>query len=361
MILFFFLILECIARVSSGEVLGDIKSKVMYEDGRHNSNSDLILWRGNFWLIHQNSIFHFGTGVSKLFLWRSMDGVVWWKVAEFSVDGEDIRDPKFTVINGNLFLYVLPNKDFFAEPYTTFFAYSRDGTKWSVLKEVEGDAKGWLLWRPKTVDNVQWYVTGYWSGHGRSALFSSEDGIRWNMVSEIHSGDRNDETDFEFIDSRTIIATLRLEKSDSVFGDSEAGTMIAVSKYPYNQWEKKYTKLTRLDGPCLFRWGDKVLALGRRDLYNEGPFWYTGSIFNRKRTSLFVVEPDGLKFLVDLPSGGDTSYGGVAYRGDYLYICYYSSPLGCDVPWILGMLGQTNIYMVKLEKKFLNDLVSGIK
>lgn len=331
--------------------------RVVFEDGKHNSNTDLILWRGNFWLIHQNSDFHFGTKNSRLFLWTSSDLVCWRKVSQFSIPGDDVRDPKFAVINGNLFLYILPNKDFFAEPYTTYFAYSRDGSKWSALREVEGDAKGWLLWRPKTRDSVYWYVTGYWSGHGKSALFRSENGIKWDLVSIIHEGDRNDETDFEFLENGTIIATLRLEKSDSIFGDPEGGTLIAVSEYPYERWEKTYTNLTRLDGPCLFRFRNKVLALGRKDLANEGPFWYTGSIFNKKRTSLFIVEPKLLKFVLDFPSCGDTSYGGITFRGEYLYVCYYSSPLDFDIPWLWGMLGKTNIYMVRIEKQDLSTLI----
>ncbi|MCX8063929.1 MAG: hypothetical protein N3G21_02000 [Candidatus Hydrogenedentes bacterium] len=332
---------------------------VVFGDGRHNSNSDLTLWRGNFWLVHQNSYFHFGTSNSKVFLWTSFDAVNWRKVAEFSIPGEDIRDPKFAVINGNLFLYVLPNRDLYAEPYTTYFSYSRDGIKWSALREIEGDAKGWLLWRPKTVDFVNWYVTGYWSGHGKSALFRSKEGIKWELVSVIHEGDRTDETDFEFLGDHTILATLRLEKSDSIFGDPAGGTLIAVSKCPYNQWEKTFSGITRLDGPCLFRWKDKVLALGRRDLRNETPFWYTGSILNKKRTSLFVVEPDRLNHILDFPSCGDTSYGGVAVRGDYVYMCFYSSPVNTDPPWIIGMLGQTNIYLVRFEKEELSAVIGG--
>lgn len=323
---------------------------VMYSDGLHNSNSDMICWCGKFYLIHANSPFHFGSIRCKLFLWQSADGVKWEKIKEFTLLGEDIRDPKFAEINGQLFLYVLVNKDFFAEPYRTLFTRSRDGRNWTPFEPLREDAEGWLFWRPKTRDCIEWYVTGYWNEHGKSALFRSRDGIYWDLVSIIHEGDRSDETDFEFLPDGTIICIARLEVSDSWFGHPDGCTLIATAKPPYKEWNKIKTSITRLDGPCLFSFDEKVFATGRRDCSNEGPLWYMGSIFNKKRTSLWYVTPEGLVWLTDFPSAGDTVYGGVAMRGENIYFCYYSSPITKDYPWIVGMLGKTDILMLKCGK-----------
>ncbi|MGC9054654.1 MAG: hypothetical protein ACP5KS_12320, partial [Candidatus Hydrogenedens sp.] len=65
---------------------------------------------------------------------------------------------------------------------------------------------------------------------------------------------------------------------------------------------------------------------------------------------LWYVELEGLKWLTDFPSAGDTAYGGVAMRGENIYICYYSSPITRDYPWIIGMLKQTDILMLKCGK-----------
>lgn len=332
---------------------------VMYSDGLHNSNSDMICWRGIFYLIHANSPFHLGSTRCKLLLWKSNDGHKWEKIKEFNSPGEDIRDPKFAEINGQLFLYVLVNKDFFAEPYRTLYARSRDGREWTPFEPLKGDAEGWLLWRPKTRDFIEWYVTGYWNEHGKSALFRSRDGIYWELVSIIYEGDRNDETDFEFLPDGSIICTARLEFSDSWLGHPDGSTLVATAKPPYKEWKKTRSRITRLDGPCLFAFDGKVFATGRRDYTNTGPFWYMGSILNRKRTSLWYVSPDGLKWLTDFPSAGDTVYGGVAMRGNDIYMCYYSSPITKDYPWIIGMLGQTDIFMLKCDKDDFRKFVRG--
>ncbi|HOK10256.1 MAG TPA: hypothetical protein PLT82_05410 [Candidatus Hydrogenedens sp.] len=328
----------------------DYRLEVMYSDGLHNSNSDLICWRGRFYLVHANSPFHLASEQCKLFLWESNDGTKWTRVAEFKVSGEDIRDPKFGAIGDKLFLYALVNKDFFAEPYRTLYSSSRDGRHWGCFQPIDGEADGWLFWRPKTKDCVEWYVTAYWYEHGKSALFRSVDGVHWNMVSIIHEGARNDETDFEFLPDGRIICTARLEYSGSFFGHSQGSTLVATSRYPYKEWDKMETRLTRLDGPCLFALDGKVFAIGRRECKNKGPFWYTGSIFNRKRTALYYVSPEGLRWLTDFPSAGDTSYGGVTMRGDTMFMCYYTSPIEKDYPWVIGMLHATDIMIIQCSK-----------
>jgi hypothetical protein len=42
-------------------------------DGEHNSNTDLIYFRGGFFLVHASSPYHMGTAKSKLVIRRSPD------------------------------------------------------------------------------------------------------------------------------------------------------------------------------------------------------------------------------------------------------------------------------------------------
>jgi len=69
------------------------------------------------------------------------------------------------------------------------------------------DQPGWLFWRPKTLDGTSWYLTAYWHEHGKSQLLKSNDGRKWDTVSYIWEGERNDETDFEFMADGRIIST----------------------------------------------------------------------------------------------------------------------------------------------------------
>ena len=123
----------------------DLESWDAVADGLHNSNSHLIFWRDEFWLIHANSPYHFATPECKLILWRSKDAKNWTQVTTFSIPDEDIRDPKFAVIHDKLFIYVL--KSFVAdssEPYTTAYTYTEDGEHFAPLTDLLKN-HGWLF------------------------------------------------------------------------------------------------------------------------------------------------------------------------------------------------------------------------
>jgi len=325
-------------------------------DGAHNSNTDLTYWNGSFYLCHQTSPYHMGSRRSRLLLWRSSDARTWEKVMEFKADRGEYRDPKFAAIHDRLFLYALPNLTLLAEPVTTVYTTSEDGTSWELPVELE--PAGWLFWRPKTVDGVTWYVTAYWHEHGKSILLRSDDGVRWTVVSQVYEGERNDETDFEFLPDKRIIATARLEGSGGEWGDANASTLIAVASPPYEQWAYGKSKVTRLDGPCLFSYNGRVYAIGRYQATRAPRVAELGGLYSRKRTSIFLVEEDSLRYLTDLPSAGDTSYAGIVMRGDELYASYYTSPLDRDYTWILGMFRPWNIRMARIDLRALEELAT---
>jgi hypothetical protein len=324
------------------------------KDGAHNSNTDMIYWRDRFYLIHASSPWHFASEKCRLMVWWSENARDWEKVAELWTPGEDIRDPKFAAIGDRLFVYALKNAIFTAEPYSTVFSVSEDGQNWAPFQAIDLD--GWLFWRPKTVDGHTWYVPAYWHEHGRSVLLKSTDGERWTQVSQIYEGERNDETAIEFLPDGRIICTGRLEVSDNWLGDNRGSTMIGVVSPPFDQWSVTKSRVTRLDGPYLFSHGGSVYAAGRYQPGRRGFFTGLGSIFSRKRTSLFLVKESGLTYLSDLPSAGDTSYTGVVIRGDDLYVSYYTSDIDRDFPWIMGMLAPSDIRVARIALPSLEAL-----
>ena len=204
----------------------------------------------------------------------------------------------------------------------------------------------------------------YWYEHGKSILLKTQNGVDFDVVSVIHNGrkaksnDRNDETDIGFFDDGTLISTQRLEFSEHIRGDKRACTNITLAGPPYTTWReagKDYT--TRLDGPALFPYNGRVYALGRYNPYKARPlFKYYGSVFARKRTSLFEVTKGGLVCLSDVPSAGDTSYGGVVIKDGFVYACYYTSDIARDWPWLMGMVSPSEIRMVKMCLKDLEAL-----
>lgn len=119
-------------------------------DGRHNCNTDMILWQGRFYLIDASSPFHFASEDSRLVLLRSDDARVWETMAEFDAAAGDTRDPKLAVIGCRLFLHALKNTEFTAEVYTTVYSVSDDGVNWTPFQEIE--PRRCLFWRPQSLE-----------------------------------------------------------------------------------------------------------------------------------------------------------------------------------------------------------------
>jgi len=324
-------------------------------DDRHNSNTDIVYWNDAFWLIHASGPWHFASETTKLVLWKSPDARTWERIAEFRNPGEDIRDPKFAVIAGKLVLYALKNVSFTAEPYLTVAATSDDGVTWTEFIDLEPD--GWLFWRPESPDGGKtWYVPAYWHEHGKSALLTSQNGIDWEICAIVYSGDIIDETALIFLPDGRMLATGRLEVSGYYFGDNRGNTLIATAEPPFMTWTYNHSTVTRLDGPALFSYNGRVYAVGRYQPGKKPVLFETGSILSRKRTSLFLVEEDRLVWLSDLPSDGDTSYAGVAVRGDEAYVSYYTNDIKRDYPWIIGMVSKSDIMISRIDLKKLEAL-----
>ena len=329
-----------------------MKTWVVANDGKHNAFTDLLFWRGSFWMIYVSSPSHFRSKKSRLILLRSSDAQNWQEVKKFDGNGQDIRDPKLAIVHGQMFLYALLNKQFDPEPYKTIAARSNDGLIWSPFEEVTPD--GWLIGRPITSDESVWYAPAHRIDHGTAVLLQSTDGVNWSIHSTIFEGkeERADETAIQFLKDGRIIAATRLEAGSSIFGSPQAGTLISIAASPFTSWNQiAKSHITRLDGPTLFKVKDQVYAVGRRQPKVAGPFRWMGSAVSQKRTALFLVKEnaEGLIHLTDLPSCGDTSYAGVATKDGKVFISYYTNDPRKDYPWLLGMLFTTRIQMAEIE------------
>lgn len=343
------------ASVDTGVV---VETLDLVKDGLHNSNTDFVKHGGRYWLAYVSSPFHFGSTASRLHI-ATADSPrgPWQEVSRFKAPRDDIRDPKLAVIGGRLFLYALENRDFKAEPYRTVYASSPDGISWDDFQALPG-LDGWLLWRTLEVKGAA-FATAYWWEHGKAVLLRSADGVRWSIVSTINEGERNDETEAVLLPDGRLRATARLEYdeswADGAFGDRRGSTLICEAAPPYAEWRQTAeSRLTRLDGPALFTYEGRVFAVGR---YQDGTRWPApqGSCLARKRTSLFEVRAEGLVRISDLPSSGDTSYGGVVVEGDTAWATYYSSPPTRDWAWILGMFSPTAVRAARIDLRAAAD------
>ncbi len=336
---------------------------------QHNSNTEMIYFNNSFILIHAQTKWHLEDKSGAFVVKTSPDAKTWTEVTRITLPDTDVRDPKFAIIKGQLFLYFLPNLSFDPLPHTTFWSVSDDGIHWktpeelttvTVLHTIGEETRrvttgGWEFWRPKTRDGKTWYMVAFGkkppSNASISILVKSTDGINWEEVSEVYTRHPTHEPTMEFLPDGSIISTLRcgsLGTAGYEFGNPTANTVIAVAKYPYKEWTYSYSFITRFDGATLFPVEDRIFATGRNHL---GPRFDMGNHLGRKRTAFYEVKPDRLIHLFDLPSNGDTAYTGVVKKGDEIYTSYYTSPIEKDYPWIAGVcfFPKTDVRIAKVS------------
>jgi len=335
-----------------------IKTWAITQDNQHNSNVDLVWFHDSFYLAYAASPYHFGSSDSRVIVKRSRDGILWEQVAVLNKRDLDIRDPKFAVIGGKLFIYVLINKEIFPLPHATWVSFSEAGTVWSELTRLEPD--GWLFGRPKTRDGKTWYAPAYWYKFHKNALFTTTDGIDFEWTAIISSGRYINEPEIEFQSDGSLLATGRAdylkESFQQIQGIRKASTIISCAQPPYATWqETAESQLTRLDGPVLFSYNGQIYAIGRAHTRPGAFFLRPGSVLGKKRAAIFAVNPNGLTHLTDLPSCGDTSYAGVVIRDDWAYIAYYTNHIKRDFIWLFGMLEASEVRAVKINLRDLED------
>lgn len=183
-----------------------------------------------------------------------------------------------------------------------------------------GDPNVWLwgiAWRRGTA-----YSIGYdTAGERFVRLYSSADGRSFEpLVPTLFTEGRPNESSIVFQPDETALCLLR---RDGAPGTGKLGS----ARPPYKEWQWKDLGV-KIGGPHMVRLPDGRLVACVR-LYDGGA-----------RTSLAWVKPDSgalIEFL-KLPSGGDTSYAGLAWHENVLWVSYYSSHEA-----------RTSIYIAKVK------------
>jgi hypothetical protein len=340
-----------------------------------NNNLDVIEHDGRTFLAFRTAPTHFASTKTEMFIVSSEDQETWTLEAKFAM-GTDLREPRFLAHDGALRLYfaVLGKDvlDFTPEGMMTS-VYERPG-KWS--DPVAAYEKGFIPWRAKVVDGKA-YLIGYVGGENiydidaepiRIHFLTTENGIDFRPVVDgkpvIHEGGGS-ETDFVFQDDGSLVAVIRNEAGeDETWGSlvcrAEAGDLGSWTCEPD---KKKY------DSPCLFRSGEDIYLIGRRNLTDSGNFdldrdelsphdqsqaYLFAYSFEPKRCAVWKVDPDALtvSFVLDLPSKGDTCFASVLPREEGAFTVYnYTNELEDetnDPDWIVGQGQPTIIYKALL-------------
>lgn len=303
-----------------------VEVRRVWDQAPHNAFTDLVRFRGQWYLTFREASVHavprVGTPGGKIRVLRSADGDAWVSAAllDHGAD-QDLRDPKLTITpDGRLMLNAAVAPEAAPNDRQSLVWFSADGRTWTGPEPI-ADPNVWL-WR------VAWHgdqVYGF--GYGRVVpqfirLYRSSDGRAYHPhVDNLLSGDSfPNETALLFLKDGTAYALVRRDKGT-------ATGLLGTSLPPYTKWTFKDLG-TRIGGPAFLQIPDGRFVAAVR--------LYDGKV----RTALCWLDPAAgtLAEFYALPSGGDTSYAGMAWHRGRLWVSYYSSHEG-----------KASIYLAKVN------------
>ena len=297
----------------------------IWDKGKHNAFTDLIRFQDRWYCVFREGDDH-AKGAGTIRVLSSENGKAWSSAALIEKIGVDLRDPHLAVTpKGELMIVggaaVPPTRDPVKDHFS-WVSFSKNGTDWSAPE--------------KTVESWQWLWRVRW--HGEHAfgvsyisnntpprkyeanLFKSSDGRKYERVTAFDVPNAT-EASVAF-DGDTMLCLQRRDGKPNT-------AWIGVSKAPYKEWTWKDLGVY-FGGPHLIKTPDGTwLAAGRMTTTGKAQ-----TVLCQLNVAAGKMTP-----LVTLPSGGDTSYAGLVWHEDQLWMSYYSSHEK-----------KTSIYLARFKK-----------
>ena len=282
----------------------------IWDEAPHNAFTDLIRFHGEWLCVFREGQAHVSPD-GALRVIASGDGKSWRSKARLTHPKADLRDAKISLgPDGRLFLtgaaaWHPPNP----ARHLTLAWRSMNGTDWGEPFSI-GETNQWL-WRVTTHRKEMWGVGYATEGDKITRLYRSRNGKDFQTwIPAFFKEGYPNETALRFLPDDTMVCLLRRDQPPHT-------GQLGRSRPPYKEWEWKDLK-QRIGGPNFLILPDqRAYAVVR--LYDD-----------KVRTSLcrLDVENGTLKEALVLPSGGDTSYAGMVWHEERLWISYYSSHEG---------------------------------
>lgn len=318
-----------------------VSVKKIWDAGHHNAFTDLAWWHDRFWCTFREADAHVG-GNGQIRVLVSADGDTWESAALLAEEGVDLRDPKLCVTPEDKLMLTMGGSIYDGttllgrQPRT---AFSTDGRTWTAPQKVL--APGEWLWRTTWHDGIC-YGASYnaslrktkeaieaakstgplepGSAEWKLKIFSGKDGVNFDgSVTFLDVPGHPNETTLRFLHDGRMMAMVRRE------GGNQNGWIGVSEKLPYKRWTWHETGM-RFGGPNFIE-------------LPGGQLWATTrSYLPKAHTVLAKMDETSITPVLDLPSGGDTSYAGMVWHDDLLWISYYSSHEG-----------KTSIYLAKVR------------
>jgi hypothetical protein len=322
------IVLACTAMPAFAEEgLRLIEVKKVWDRAPHNAFTDLRRFEGRWYLTFREAPVHtvpeVGQAPGKARVLVSDDGEQWQSAALLEAgENQDVRDPKLSVTpDGRLMLLaaIAPHKQPGVRQPLVWF--SNDGQTFEGPQRVA--ERGWWLWRITWGPDDRAYGVSYGSvpDKGRvTRLYLTTDGQNYQtLLPQFTDVTGTNETTIRFLHNGTALALVRRD------GGSHRARL-GQARHPYTDWSFQPLDV-RLGGPNFIQLPDGRL-IGAARFYQPKP-----------HTAVFWLdrEKGQVTKALTLPSGGDTSYPGLVWHEDRLWVSYYASHEG-----------KTSIYLAEI-------------
>lgn len=282
-----------------------IRVQKIWNKAPHNAFTDLIRFNNEWLCILREGETHVSLdGVLRII--SSQDGHH-WNPFSLITGYSDLRDGKFSITPNKQLMVcgvdaVIEQNKRINQSVVWF---SNDGRSWSKEYEI-GDLNFWL-WRITWNRGVAYSIAYNCDDDRMISLYSSNDGIHFSVLAE-RLIDKGEPTEASLLFKNDIgYCLLRREKGNGLLGKAHP---------PYTQWE----------------WIDLGVLIGGPHFISipDGRFIAAVRLYDKVRTSLCWLNPHTGEFkeALALPSGGDTSYPGLVWHKEQLWVSYYSSHEG---------------------------------
>ena len=309
-----------------------ISVKKIWDQSPHNAFTDLIRFKGKFYCVFREGTKH-AEGEGKLRVLVSKDGEQWKSAAIIAETGRDLRDAKISITPDKHLMLNGGSADPFDHSVNGSFhsivTFSKDGSNWTPVQQVNfknpKENRNWLwrmVWHQGTAYGVA-YQSDPESPPTNRRMYAfavkSKDGINVERISEDFDDGTEAAISFDKKDVMTLLLRGRGNKTKA---------FVVQAPPPYSQWTKREITADigddQIGGPAIlfpdnFKMPNGILlGAGRR---------FQSKPSAEQRTGIFLVDvaKASLTNLILLPSGGDTSYPGLIWHNQQLWMSYYSS------------------------------------
>ncbi len=321
-IIIFLLFLFPCCKVQERKV-GQIEVQKIWDKAPHNAFTDLLMYKNNFYCTFREGPDHVSGPKGTARILKSADGENWRSIANFKMEGLDLRDPKLSITPDNKIMVLIDVETYkdgkvdTRKPYVSYADSNGEIFSEPIASYIDESiaVKSDWVWRVTWKKNVG-YAIDYQPG-GNLFLLKTTDGKRFTNVSKINIDGKPNESTIRFDKNGKMYVLVRREGGDKM-------GVIATADAPYANWE--FNKMTeRIGGPNFIFLNDSTLCIGSRQYIPNPP----GSAKEYKKyiTSIFITDLKG-KINKTIPieqSFGDTSYPGMVVYKNKLWMSYYSS------------------------------------